>query len=96
MCYSVARAELMPSVEHHPQKYQNNRTENSPQPTKSRERVMRWFKSPGHAERFLGLRNHCLTHFQVGRHPNGKQYRAMMKLRFAGGDEAICVEAIVD
>ena len=51
--YSAARAEVMPSVEHLPQKYQNNRAENSHQPTRLRERVMRRFKSPGHALRFL-------------------------------------------
>src|SRR6267142_5057015 len=42
--YSAARAELMPSVKHLQQKYQNNRAENSHQPTRLRERVMRRFK----------------------------------------------------
>ena len=51
--YSAARAEVMPSVEHLQQKYQNNRAENSHQPTRLRERVMRRFKSAGHAQRFL-------------------------------------------
>jgi DDE domain len=51
--YSAARAELLPSVEHYQQKYQNNRAENSHQPTRFRERVMRRFKSAGHAQRFL-------------------------------------------
>src|SRR5260370_13298309 len=32
--YSAARAEVMPSVEHLQQKYQNNRAENSHQPTR--------------------------------------------------------------
>jgi putative transposase len=39
--YSAAKAEMMPSVEHLQQKYQNNRAENSHQPTRLRERVMR-------------------------------------------------------
>jgi putative transposase len=43
--YSAARAELMSSVEHDQHKYQNNRAENSHQPTRLRERVMRRFKS---------------------------------------------------
>jgi len=33
--YSAARAEVVPSVEHVQQKYQNNRAENSHQPTRS-------------------------------------------------------------
>ena len=43
----------MPSVEHVQHKYQNNRAENSHQPTRVREKVMRRFKSAGHAQRFL-------------------------------------------
>jgi len=49
--YSAARAEIMSSVEHVQQKYQNNRAENSHQPTRLREKVMRGFKSAGHAQR---------------------------------------------
>src|SRR5437899_3086341 len=48
--YSAARTEVMPSVEHVQQKYQNNRAENSHQPTRLREKVMRGFKSSGHAQ----------------------------------------------
>jgi putative transposase len=51
--YSAAKAEVMPSVEHYQHKYQNNRAENSHQPTRLRERLMRRFKSAGHAQRFL-------------------------------------------
>ena len=39
--YSAAKTEVMPSVEHRQQKYQNNRAENSHQSTRLRERVMR-------------------------------------------------------
>lgn len=41
--YSAAKAEVLPSVEHCDQKYGNNRAENSHQPTRLRERVMRRF-----------------------------------------------------
>jgi putative transposase len=51
--YSAAKAEVMPSVEHRQHKGLNNRAENSHQPTRMRERVMRRFKSPGQAQRFL-------------------------------------------
>ena len=49
--YNAARAEVMPSVVHVQQKYQNNRAENSHQPTRLRERMMRRFKSGGQAQR---------------------------------------------
>ena len=39
--YSAAKAELLPSIEHWQQKYQNNRAENSHQPTRLRQKVMR-------------------------------------------------------
>ena len=51
--YSAAKAEVIPSVAHQQQKYQNNRAENSHQPTRLRERLMRRFKSAGQAQRFL-------------------------------------------
>jgi putative transposase len=49
--YHAAIAEVLPVVEHLQQKYQNNRAENSHQPTRLRERVLRRFKSAGHARR---------------------------------------------
>jgi DDE domain len=62
--YSAAKAELMPSVDHCQQKYQNNRAENSHQPTRLRERVMRRFKSAGHAQRFLSAFRIISSHFR--------------------------------
>jgi putative transposase len=95
--YSAARTELLPSVEHCQQKYQNNRAENSHQPTRLRERVMRRFKSAGHAQRFLSAFGIITSHFRVGRHLyRASSYRAVMKSRFAAWEEAICVEAIVN
>jgi putative transposase len=43
--YSAAKAEVMSRVEHCQDKWQNNRAENSHQPNRLRERLMRWFKS---------------------------------------------------
>jgi putative transposase len=59
--YIAAKAEVLPSVEHCHQKYQNNRAENSHQATRLRERLMRRFKSPGHAQRFLSVFGIILT-----------------------------------
>ena len=89
--YSAARTEVMPSVEHVQQKYRNNRAENSHQPTRLREKVMRGFKSAGHAQRFLSAFGIITSHFRVGRHLFGaNDYRALMKSRFAVWEEAIC------
>jgi len=66
--YGAARNEVMPSVEHVPQKYQNNRAENSHQPTRLREKAMRGFKSSGHAQRFLSVFGIITSHFRVLRH----------------------------
>lgn len=43
---------VMPGVEHRQHKGLNNRAENSHQPTRRRERIMKRFKSPGQAQRF--------------------------------------------
>jgi len=81
--YGAAKAELLLSVEHCQQKYQNNRAENSHQPTRLRERLMRRFKSPGHAQRFLSAFGIIASHFRVGRHfCTAGVYREMMKGRF--------------
>src|SRR6476659_6589518 len=51
--YGAAKKELLPRVEHRQHKAINNRAENSHQPTRVREKVMRRFKSQGQAQRFL-------------------------------------------
>jgi putative transposase len=47
--YRAAKAEVLPGVEHQQEKGRNNRAENSHQPTRVREKVMRAFKSAGQA-----------------------------------------------
>lgn len=44
--YVVAHRELMPSFEHRRTKYLNNRAENSHQPIRERERVLKFFLHP--------------------------------------------------
>jgi putative transposase len=92
--YCAAKAELLPSVEHLEQKYQNNRAENSHQPTRLRERLMRRFKSAGHAQRFLSAFGIIISHFRVGRHLyKAHGYREVMKSRFADWEEVIHIES---
>ena len=86
----AAKQELMPSVEHRHDKGQNNRAENSHQPTRLRERVMRRFKSAGQAQRFLSAFGIITSHFRVGRHLcTAGVYREMMKSRFATWEQVV-------
>jgi len=88
--YSATKTAMVPSVEHHQQKYHNNRAENSHQPTRLRERVMRRFKSAGQAQRLLSAFGIINSHFRVGRHLySAGGYRTVRKLRLASWDEAI-------
>jgi putative transposase len=51
--YAAAKAQIMPGIEHPQHKGLNNWAELSHQPTRQRERQMRRYKSPRHAQRFL-------------------------------------------
>ncbi len=94
--YSAAKAEVMPGVQHLQQKYQNNRAENSHQPTRLREKVMRRFKSAGHAQRFLSAFGPISSHFRVGRHLySADGYRTVMKARFAVWNDVIRIPLAV-
>ena len=74
----------MPSVQHRRSKYLNNRAENSHQPTRQRERAMKRFKSPGHAQRFLSAFSGISPHFRPRRHLlSAADYRQVMAGRFA-------------
>ncbi len=66
--YGAARREVLPSVEHRQHKRLNNRAENAHQPTRERERRMRRFTSPGHAQRFLAADGPIGSHCRPRRH----------------------------
>jgi len=90
--YSAAKAEVMPGVEHRQHMGLNNRAENSHQPTRVREKVMRRFKSAGHAQRFLSAFSHIASHFKPRRHLlTAERYRAEMELSFTTWAEVSCV-----
>jgi putative transposase len=92
--YSAAKAEVMPSVEHRQRKYQNNRAENSHPPTRLREKIMRRFKSAGHAQRFLSVFGIITSFFRVGRHLyRASGYRVVMKSRVAVWEEVTATQA---
>src|ERR671932_1462845 len=81
--YGAAKREVLPSVEHRQSRYLNNRTANSHQPTRKRERAMQRFKSAGHAQRFLAAFGPIRAHFCPRRHRlKAREYRAERQRRF--------------
>jgi putative transposase len=66
--YPPALRRVLPKTEHRRHKGLNNRAENSHQPTRQRERVMRRFKSPEQAQRFLESFGAVGDHFRAGRY----------------------------
>ena len=78
----------MPSVTHRSSKYLNNRAENSHQPTRQRERAMKRFTSPGHAQRFLSAFSGISPHFRPRRHRlTADAYHREMTSRFTTWNE---------
>jgi putative transposase len=85
--YGVAHRELMSSAEHRSHKGLNNRAENSHQPTRQRERAMKYFRSPRSAQKFLAVFSQISPHFRPRRHlMTATEYRAEMTTRFATWD----------
>ncbi len=92
--YGAAKREVLPSVEHRQHKRLNNRAENSHQPTCERERRMRRFKSPGHAQRFLAASGPIAGHFRPRRHRlTATVYRRQRAEAFATWREVTSVAA---
>ncbi|CAL9669856.1 IS6 family transposase ISRH1 [Streptomyces sp. enrichment culture] len=86
--YRAAHREVMPSVEHRSHKGLSNRTENSHQPTRQRERAMKGFRGVGGAQRFLAAFNGISPHFRPRRHlTTAAHYRVEMTIRFAVWDQ---------
>jgi transposase-like protein len=66
--YGAAKAQIGLSARHEQGLRQNNRAENSHQPTRRRERKMQRFKSPGAAQRFLAAHAAVYNTFNLQRH----------------------------
>jgi putative transposase len=66
--YDAAKREFMPSVEHRSHKGLNNRAENSHQPVRRRERIMKRFKSPRHLQRFVSIHDPIANLFHIPSH----------------------------
>jgi putative transposase len=62
--YAAAKRTVMPGVEHRQHRDLNNRAENSHQPTRRRERIMKRYKSAGQAQRFLSAHDQVANLFR--------------------------------
>jgi putative transposase len=62
--YGVAKREIMPGFEHRQHRGLNNRAENSHQPIRRRERIMKGIKSVGQAQRFLSVHDQVANLFR--------------------------------
>ena len=77
--YGVAYHELIPEAIHSTKQYENNRSEQSHENTRVRERVMRQFKSVGQAQRFLSAHAAVSNLFNLGRHQiRAEHYRNLL------------------
>lgn len=80
----AAKREVLPSVEHRQHQRLNNRAEHAHQPTRERERRMRCFKRPGHAQRCLAAYGPIAAHCHPRRHRlTAAAYRQTRHERFA-------------
>ncbi|MGM4986051.1 IS6 family transposase [Rhizobiales bacterium] len=66
--YGAAKRENMPGVEHRSHKGLNNRAENSHQPLRRREKIMKRFKSARHLQRFVSIHDPIANLFHIPRH----------------------------
>jgi putative transposase len=73
--YAAAKRVVMPGVEHRQHKGLNNCAENSHQPTRRRERIMKRFKSAGQAQRFLSAHDQVANLFRRPGNTNSADYR---------------------
>ena len=89
--YAAANNELGLNVEHRQHKGLNNRAENSHQPTRVREKVMRRFKSARHLQRFASVHGQVSNLFMGCRYNrNAKCKREAPVQAMAAWDWASC------
>jgi putative transposase len=73
----------MPNVEHRQHKGLNNRAENSHQPTRRRERIMKRFKSARQAQCFLSIHDQVANLFRCPANSNAADHRQSRDRAFA-------------
>jgi len=89
--YAAANRDLGLNGEHRQHKGLNNRAENSHQPTRVREKVMRRFKSARHLQRFASVHDQVANLFMHCRyHTDAKQKRALRTQAFETWESVTC------
>ncbi|WP_211608444.1 IS6 family transposase [Paraburkholderia nemoris] len=89
--YAAANRDLGINVEHRQHKGLNNRAENSHQPTRVREKVMRRFKSARHLQRFASVHDQVANLFMHCRyHTDPRQKRALRTQAFEAWKSVTC------
>ncbi len=90
--YAAANRDLGINVEHRQHKGLNNRAENSHQPTRVREKVMRRFKSARHLQRFASVHDQVGNLFMYCRNnTNAQQKREARDQAFEAWERVTCV-----
>src|SRR4051795_8961258 len=91
--YAAAKRIVMPGVEHRQHKGLNNRAENSHQPTRRRERIMKRFKSAGQAQRFLSTHDQVANLFRCPGNTNVAEHRRYRAQAFQAWTEVTGIAA---
>jgi putative transposase len=89
--YAAAKRAVMPGVEHRQHKGLNNRAENSHQPTRRRERIMKRFKSAGQAQRFLSVHDRSANLFRRPAHTIAAAHRTSRAQALRVWAEVTCI-----
>ena len=92
--YGAAKREIIPGVEHRQHKGLNNRAENSHQPTRRRERIMKRFKSSRQLQRFVSIHDPIanLHHFPRNKF-SSTDHRELRHAALTAWREIACVTA---
>jgi putative transposase len=91
--YGAAKREIIPCVEHRQHQGLNNRAENSHQPTRRREHIMKRFKSAGQAQRFLSVHDQVANLFFRPTATNAADHRKSRAQAFKAWAEVTGVAA---
>ncbi|MCZ7481337.1 IS6 family transposase [Rhizobium rhizogenes] len=78
--YDAAKRDIMPAVEHRSHKRLNNRAENSHQPIRRRERIMKRFKSQRHLQRFVSIHDPIANLFHIPQHDIPSSHHRELRL----------------
>jgi putative transposase len=75
----AAKRDIMPGLERRSHKGLNNRAENSRQPIRRRERIMKRFKSRRHLQRFVSVHDAIANLFNIPRHDISSRHHRVVR-----------------